>query len=41
MMRMLLVSIVLNFCTMMATAQSLPYQNASLSAEQRGDDLLG
>ena len=26
---------------MMATAQSLPYQNASLSAEQRADDLLG
>ena len=25
----------------MATAQSLPYQNASLSAEQRADDLLG
>ena len=25
----------------MTTAQSLPYQNASLSAEQRADDLLG
>ena len=25
----------------MATAQSLPYQNANLSAEQRADDLLG
>ena len=26
---------------MMATAQSLPYQNASLSAGERADDLLG
>ena len=26
---------------MMATAQSLPYQNASLSAGERVDDLLG
>ena len=40
-MRKHLLTTVLSVCAMMATAQSLPYQNASLSAEQRADDLLG
>ena len=39
-MRKQLLTIALGVCTMMATAQSLPYQNASLSAAQRADDLL-
>ena len=36
-----LLTTVLSVCTIMATAQSLPYQNASLSAGERADDLLG
>ena len=36
-----LLTIALSVCAMMATAQSLPYQNASLSAGERADDLLG
>ena len=40
-MRKQLLTTVLSVCALMATAQSLPYQNASLSAEQRADDLLG
>ena len=40
-MRKHLLTTVLSICAMMATAQSLPYQNASLSAGERADDLLG
>ena len=40
-MRKQLLTILLSVCAMMATAQSLPYQNASLSAGERADDLLG
>jgi beta-glucosidase len=40
-MRKHLLTTVLSVCAMMATAQSLPYQNASLSAGERADDLLG
>ena len=40
-MRKHLLTTVLSVCAMMATAQSLPYQNASLSAGERTDDLLG
>ena len=40
-MRKHLLTSVLSLCAMMAAAQPLPYQNASLSAEQRADDLLG
>ena len=40
-MRKQLLTILLSVCALMTTAQSLPYQNASLSAEQRADDLLG
>ena len=36
-----LLTTALSVCAMMATAQSLPYQNASLSAGERADDLLG
>ena len=40
-MRKHLLTTVLSVCAIMATAQSLPYQNASLSAGERADDLLG
>ena len=40
-MRKQLLTTVLSVCAMMATAQSLPYQNANLSAGERADDLLG
>ena len=40
-MRKYLLTTVLSVCAIMATAQSLPYQNASLSAGERADDLLG
>ena len=38
--RKLFVSIMFAACTMQATAQTLPYQNPSLTPEQRADDLL-
>ncbi len=40
-MRKQLLTILLSVCALMTTAQSLPYQNASLSAGERADDLLG
>ena len=40
-MRKHLLTTVLSVFAIMATAQSLPYQNASLSAGERADDLLG
>ena len=40
-MRKHLLTSVLSLCAMMAAAQPLPYQNASLSAGERADDLLG
>ena len=39
-MRKQLLTILLSVCALMTTAQSLPYQNASLSAGERADDLL-
>ena len=38
-MRKHLLTTVLSVFAIMATAQSLPYQNASLSAGERADDL--
>ena len=36
----LFVTLLMGFCTIMVSAQTLPYQDASLSAGQRADDLL-
>ena len=34
-------TLLVGLCAMMASAQTLPYQNHELSAAQRADDLLG
>ena len=39
-MKKYLLTTIMSICALMATAQSLPYQNASLSAGERADDLL-
>ena len=36
-----LLTVLLGVCTTMMSAQTLPYQNANLTAAQRADDLLG
>ena len=36
----LFVTLLMGFCTIMVSSQTLPYQDASLSAGQRADDLL-
>ena len=36
----LFVTLLMGFCTLLVSAQTLPYQDASLSAAQRADDLL-
>jgi beta-glucosidase len=40
-MRKHLLTTILSICALMVTAQTLPYQDASLSAGERADDLLG
>ena len=39
-MKKYLLTTIMSICALMATAQSLPYQNACLSAGERADDLL-
>ena len=39
-MKKYLLTTIMSICVLMATAQSLPYQNACLSAGERADDLL-
>lgn len=38
--RKLIISVLLTACTMYSTAQTLPYQDPTLTAEQRADDLI-